>query len=326
MIQDYGNSIYAIDAHFERDGLVSIYLIRDSGRAAFVDTANSRALPYVLDAMKELDIPRENIDAVFLTHVHLDHAGGAGLFMREFPNAKLIVHPRGARHMIDPSKLLAGVREVYGAEEAERMYGGLIPVKGSRVLTPADGDEITIGGRTIVCLDTPGHARHHMVYFDKEANAVFTGDAFGVTHSEFYADGRRSLLPTTSPVQFDPEAMRRSIDRIAGLEPTAVYLTHFGELRDVRRLAAELHRLLDEYLKVVTDAKGDPEKTRAALGELFEAERVRKGWTISAAELREAFRIEIKLSSQGLCLWYANRETKKRREEERRIHQNMTGA
>lgn len=311
MIYDYENGIYAFDAHYERDGLVSIYIILDGGRAAIVDTANNKALPYALDALKKLGVTHESIDYILLTHVHLDHAGGAGLFMQEFPNAKLVVHPRGARHMIDPAKLVAGVQKVYGAEETERMYGTLIPVPQPRIVTPEDGDEFRLGNRLIVCLDTPGHAKHHMAYFDKTANAVFAGDAFGITHKGLEVGERQSVIPTTSPVQFDPESMHRSIDRIVALNPSAVYPTHFGQMRDVKGIAADLHRLIDDHVKAVVDAEGDLKKTYDGLIELFEAEKTRQGWPIASEEWRVVFNVTIELNAQGLCVWYEeNKGTK----------------
>ena len=307
MIQNCTNGVYAFDAHFECDGLVALYIIADGGRAAIVDTANNRALPYALGALAELNIPREAVDYIFLTHVHLDHAGGAGLFTQELPNAKLVVHARGARHMTDPTKLLAGVREVYGAEATERMYGSLIPVPASRVLTPRDGEVITLGGRSIVCLDTPGHARHHMVYFDRTANAVFTGDAFGITYPGFDVGGRQSAFPTTSPVQFDPEAMHRSIDRIVSLSPAALYPTHFGEMRGAERIAADLHRLIDAHVKIVSDAKGDLGETLAGLERLFEEEGIRENRPSPSPERQLYFGVELALNAQGLCVWYASK-------------------
>lgn len=303
MICDYKNGVYAFDAHYERKGLVSIYIVADCGRAAIVDTAHNRALPYALAALKELGIPRENVDYVLLSHVHLDHAGGAGLFMQRLPNAKLVVHPRGARHMIDPSRLLAGAGEVYGAAEIARMYGTVIPVPPSRVLTPQDGCELPLGGRVVACLETPGHARHHMAYFDRTANAVFTGDAFGTTRKRFDAGGP-CAFPMTTPTQFDPVAMHRSIDRIAALKPAAAYPTHFGRMSGTEQIAADLHRMIDGHVSAVTRAGGNFERTCEALGELFEEERIRQSWPIAPGELRSALEIEIRLNALGLCAWY----------------------
>ncbi len=306
MIYDYKNGTYALDAHYERDGIVSIYIVLDGGRAAIVDTANNQALPYALEALKELGVSRENVDYILLTHVHLDHAGGAGLFMRTFENARLVVHPRGARHMIDPTKLLASVRAVYGAEEASRMYGELLPIPESRVLTPDDGDTISLGDRAIACLETPGHAKHHMAYYDKKTNTVFAGDAFGVTYSGLYVNEGQGIIPTTSPVQFDPEAMRRSIDRIVALAPSALYLTHFGAIRDVARTATDLRRLIDDHVRTVERADGDYGGTLAMLGALFEEEGERQGWPIAREEMRKVFKTTIDLNAQGLCAWYKN--------------------
>jgi glyoxylase-like metal-dependent hydrolase (beta-lactamase superfamily II) len=124
---DYHNGIYAFDAGYVRPLLAAIHLIESEGRAAFVDTANFEVMPQALAALEARGLGTESVDYVILTHIHLDHAGGAGAMMEAFPNAKLVVHPRGARHMIEPTKLMAGVEGVYGRERARRMYGSLIP-------------------------------------------------------------------------------------------------------------------------------------------------------------------------------------------------------
>lgn len=304
MICDYRDGVYAFDAHYEREGSVSVYVVTDGGRTAVVDPAHNGALPRTMDALKELGVPRENVDYILLTHVHLDHAGGAGLLMRELPNAKLVVHPRGARHMVNPSRLVAGTREIYGETETERMYGTVIPVPPSRILTPEDGQAFPLSGRVITCMETPGHARHHMAYFDRAANAIFTGDAFGMTHRQLDAAGIQSVLPMTSPVEFDPIAMHRTIDRIAGLEPSAAYPTHFGQLRGVERIAVDLHRRIDDHVGATVRTEGDFKKTREALAELFESEKNRLGWQFSPTEPGGTLDRLIELNAMGLCAWY----------------------
>ena len=163
----------------------------------------------------------------------LDHAGGAGAMMRAFPNVRLVVHPRGARHMIDPSRLMQGTIGVYGAEATRRLYGEVLPVDAKRVTEAPHGMRILLAGRELLCLDTPGHARHHIAIVDRRSGHIFSGDTFGISYRQTDTDGRQFIFLTATPVQFDPEPMHASIDLLASYRPEAVYLTHFSQIRDV---------------------------------------------------------------------------------------------
>ncbi len=214
----YEPGIYAVDAGYLRPQLAAIYLLVEGGRVAVVDTATNACLPRVLDALRSLGLPLTRVDYVFLTHVHLDHAGGAGAMMQTFPEARLVVHPRGVRHMADPAPLFAAVQAVYGADAAEQLYGELVPVPVERILAAGDGHTLDLGGRTLVCLDTPGHARHHLSLLDTHSGGLFAGEAFGISLRELDVDGRASILPAIAPTQFDPAAMQASVGRILALQ------------------------------------------------------------------------------------------------------------
>ncbi len=210
-LTDYGNGIVAIDSGYLRPRLAAIHLIESEGRAAFVDTANHSALPRALAALQARGLTKESVDYVILTHIHLDHAGAAGLMMDAFPNARLVVHPRGARHMADPAKLMAGVEAVYGKERATVLYGELRPVAPERIIEASDGTVLRLGRRELLCIDTPGHAKHHIAIVDRETAGIFTGDTFGISYREFDVDARPFIFPSTTPSQFDPVAMRNSV-------------------------------------------------------------------------------------------------------------------
>ncbi|MDR1917165.1 MAG: MBL fold metallo-hydrolase [Synergistaceae bacterium] len=307
-MRDYKNGIYCVDSGYEVEGLAAIHIILSNGRAAIVDTANNASITRLTKAMDELDIALTNVDYIFLTHIHLDHAGGAGLFMREMPCARLVVHERGARHMINPEKLIQGTVEVYGKSKAERLYGEIIPVPSERVVVPSDGDEIQIGGRTIVCMDTPGHARHHLAFYDTSANAVFAGDAFGLSCFEFSGRDRSFVMPTTSPVQFDPDAMHRSIDRIISTRADHLYITHFGEIAGQSGAASDLHRLIDDYIKIAQESSGDVEQIKRGLETLFREEVIRHGETSSPDMESVAVKSTVDLNASGLAVWYAKQK------------------
>jgi hydroxyacylglutathione hydrolase len=307
----YDHGIHAVDAGYIRPQLNAIHFIVEHGRVAVVDTANNAALPRVLDALRILDLSPTCVDYVFLTHVHLDHAGGAGAMMHAFPEARLVVHPRGAPHMADPTRLFAAVQAVYGADEAHRLYGEPLPVPADRILVAGDGYSFDLAGRNLICLETPGHARHHLCLLDTRGACLFTGDIFGLSFRELDVDGRPSVIPTTTPTQFEPAAMHASVDRILACRPEALYLTHFSRIVDIARLGADLHRLIDAHV-AVAERERDAGLARGArivdgLWALMAAEAARQGWRLDAEQWREVLRMDVELNAQGLDHWLDQR-------------------
>jgi glyoxylase-like metal-dependent hydrolase (beta-lactamase superfamily II) len=306
-IIDYEFGISAIDTGFPRPVYNAVHLIVENGRVAVVDSANNASVPLVLEALREKGLPPENVDYVILTHVHLDHSGGAGLLMQHFPNARLAVHPRGARHMADPSKLVAGTIAVYGEEWVRSMYGELVPVPAERIVETPDGKTIRLNGRELVFVDTPGHARHHVCVLDTKSGHVFAGDGFGVCYRELGYDGHNFVWPVTPPVQFNPDEMHQSLDRVLSCKPEAVYLTHFSQLREVSRLGADLHRLVDAHVAVARRERDRGperhERIKAGLMKVLLDEADRYAWRMPRQEVAELFRGDVDLNAAGLGMW-----------------------
>lgn len=304
---DYDDGITAIDAYHIRPGLAAIHLMVEGDKAAFIDTGTNFSVPGVLEVMQRKNLRPENVAYVIVTHVHLDHAGGAGEMMRLFPRAMLVVHPRGARHMIDPSRLVAGSIAVYGEEGFHRTYGEIVPVPAERVIEVPHEFTLDLNGRKLLFLDTPGHARHHFCIFDERSGDVFTGDTFGISYREFDVDGREFIFPTTTPVQFEPEAAHDSIDLIMSHHPRTAYLTHYGRVTQLPRLADDLHRMLDGF---VTLAEGVRDAGGARHQRLVEGlESCLLGWLdahgcrLSPDEARALLENDIELNAQGLEVW-----------------------
>ena len=160
--RDYNNGIYAFDAGYVRPILAAIHFVVENGRVAVIDTGSNDSLPNALAALQRLGLDESAVDFVILTHIHLDHAGGAGRMMQAFPNARLVEHPRGARHMAEPSKLVEGVSAVYGPEYVKKVYGEILPISAERIISAKDGLVVSLAGRELLCIDTPGHAKHHI--------------------------------------------------------------------------------------------------------------------------------------------------------------------
>ncbi|HEX7062657.1 MAG TPA: MBL fold metallo-hydrolase, partial [Woeseiaceae bacterium] len=233
--RDLGDGITAIDTEYVRPLLDASHLIVDGGRAAFVDTGTNQSVPLLLAVLGLEGVEPADVDYVFLTHVHLDHAGGAGELLRRLPRAQAVLHPRGARHMIDPEKLVSGSIAVYGEARFRELYGEIRPIPEERVTIANDGQRFALGGRELTCLHTEGHARHHYCLWDPASRGVFTGDSFGISYREFDTARGPFIFPTTTPVQFDPEKAHEAIDRIMSFAPERVYLTHYSEVRDLPR-------------------------------------------------------------------------------------------
>ena len=306
IITDYGDGISAIDTGFFRPRFDASHLIVENGRAAFIDVGTNHSVPRLLAALQRKNLGIGDVDWVILTHVHLDHAGGAGALMRELPNARAVIHPRGVRHMVDPSQLIAGATAVYGAEEIERSYGTLVPIPLERIVSANDSHVVDLAGRELVCLDTPGHARHHFSVWDARSRAFFPGDTFGLSYREFDTDRGAFILPTTTPVQFEPDTLKASITRMLSYEPQQMFLTHYSRVTDVERLARDLFVQIDAMVAIARTYSADENRhvcITEALAELYVTRAQAHGCELAPAQVRELLAMDIELNAQGLEVW-----------------------
>ena len=308
-VQALPHGIHVIDTGFHRPLFDASFLIVEGGRAAFVDTGTNFAVPRLLAALADLGLPRDAVDYVIPTHVHLDHAGGAGLLMQALPGATLLVHPRGARHMIDPAALYQGALAVYGQAAMDREYGTLVPVPAGRVRPTEDGLTVHLAGRPLHFIDTPGHARHHHCIWDEHSRGWFTGDTFGLSYREFDTAAGAWILPTSTPVQFEPDALRRSIQRLLAREPRCMYLTHYGQVgastADIQRLAGLLFEQLDAMVALGLSLHGAPDRHAALVAGLQAMLRLqlqRHGVVDIDAGIA-GLALDVELNAQGLAIW-----------------------
>ena len=306
----YAHGITAVDTHYVRPELDAAYLIVNAGKAVIIDTGAARAAPDILGALQAQGIGAGDVEALLLTHVHLDHAGGTGQLMRALPNARLIVHPRGAPHVIDPAKLIAGTIAVYGAEKFRELYGELLPVAADRVHVTTDGERLRLAGRTIECVFTPGHALHHQAFCDLDSGGIFSGDTFGISYREFDCDGRAFIVPTTTPTQFDPQQLNASIERLAARRPRAIYLTHYGAVTEIDSLAAVLKQQIAAFVDIATrqaPLRADESQcvagVRAEMRNLWIALAERHGTLHASARVDDLLGNDLDLNSAGLYSW-----------------------
>lgn len=304
--EDLGHGVHAIDTGFHRARFDAAYLLVQDSRAAFIDTGTRHALPRLLGLLAVLGLPRDAVDHVIPTHVHLDHAGGVGALMQALPAATLWVHPRGLRHMVDPTQLYQGALAVYGQDEMDRSYGELIPVSADRARPTADGQVIDLAGRELLVAHTPGHARHHHCLWDERTRGWFTGDTFGLSYREFDTARGPWIVPTTTPVQFDPDALQMSIHRLLAAEPACMYLTHYGRVPDVPRLGALLLDLLARTAGIARAAPAGPgrhEALKQALMALYVQSLADHGCTLDRTVLTHLLAMDVELNAQGLAVW-----------------------
>jgi len=305
--QDFPNGITTIDLSFLRPGFTASHLIVEDGLAAFVDVGPAATLSVLLEVLHQKQIPREHVKYVMVTHVHLDHAGAAGKLLRDLPNAQVVVHPRGARHLIAPEKLIAGATAVYGADIMHTMFGEMVPVPEERVIQAGHKFCLDLNGRPLVFLDTPGHARHHYCVFDERSQGIFSGDTFGLSYREFDTDRGQFIFPTTSPVQFEPDALHASLNLLMKYQPTSIYLAHFGRVMDVPRLADDLHHCIDQLVALARSiTTSGPERHHELMGQIEQLLLTRlqaHGCTMNREQILALFRPDIDLDVRGLEVW-----------------------
>jgi glyoxylase-like metal-dependent hydrolase (beta-lactamase superfamily II) len=305
-LTEYRAGITAIDAGYVRPKLAASHLVVDAGRAAFVDTGTTHSVPVLLGALDAKGVDRADVDWVLATHVHLDHAGGAGALMKALPNARCAVHPRGAAHLAKPGKLIAGSIAVYGEERFRSLYGEIVPIDPARIYQPEDGATITLGGRKLELIHTPGHALHHYCVIDAAHELIFSGDTFGISYRDFDVAGREFIFPTTTPVHFDPDALCRSVDRLMSYAPRSIYLTHYGEVRDLARLAREVKERVVAYADLgarYRDAPDRANKLRHGMFAMMSAWLDAHGFPKDDARRHELLDGDVELNCQGLEVW-----------------------
>jgi glyoxylase-like metal-dependent hydrolase (beta-lactamase superfamily II) len=305
-VEPLDDGLWAIDTGFHRDRFDAAYLVADGGRAAFIDTGTAFAVPRLLAALDALGLPRSAVDLVIATHVHLDHAGGVGQLMQALSGAQLVVHPRGARHMVDPTALWQGALAVYGSAQMARAYGELLPVPAERVRTTVDGETLALGGRELVFAHTPGHALHHHCIWDARSQGWFTGDNFGMAYPEFNVDGRAFIFPTTTPVQFDPDAMRASIARLMAAAPKQMYLTHYSRITGVADCAARLERMIEATVAAALAHRHAPDRLEAITASLMTlyGDGARTfGVRLPDAQIAALLHDDAALNAAGLIAW-----------------------
>ncbi|MBU2511957.1 MBL fold metallo-hydrolase [bacterium] len=228
-VTDLGFNIYQIELI---DGnspyRTTVYVIKGQ-KTVLIETGASPSNKIIQKALEELELDPSDIDIIAVTHIHLDHAGGAGLLMNQCPNAKLLVHKKGKKHLVDPEKLIAGARQVYG-KKFDSMFDPILPIDPTRIDVMEDGDELDLGNnRSLRFLDTPGHAFHHLAILDSLSHGIFSGDSVGIYYKKLNDQlGIPFCLPVSAPTQFVPEIMVQTLDRLIDLSPERIYFTHVG--------------------------------------------------------------------------------------------------
>ncbi len=299
-------SITCIDTGYIRPQLAACYLIEDDGCAGIIETGTAYSVPMILSVLELKKIPLDRVLYVMPTHVHLDHAGGAGQLMQLLPNASLVVHPRGVRHMIDPRKLWNGTLEVYGEDAMHRMYDELLPVEEERIIRADDNLKLNLAGRSLHFIDTPGHARHHYSVYDERSNGFFTGDTFGMAYQELLPAEQAYIMPTTTPVQFDPVAWYSTLERYLEFKPERMFLTHYGMVENVKKLAVDLKQRIKAYVDIAEANRYSPSRSKvmeSRIAELTFTELKAAGCPLPSAACKALLAMDIALNVQGLEVW-----------------------
>ncbi len=302
--------IDVVDSGYYSQDFAAIYLLRQNSKVAIIETGTNYSVPVVENALMKSGLSLLDVSYVIPTHVHLDHAGGAGELMRQCVNARLLVHPRGARHLIDPSKLVAGAMAVYGEEKFKEYYGEIIPIDANRVTEADDSFILDFDGRELRFIDTPGHARHHFCIWDKTTKTMFTGDTFGISYRDLDHQDDVYILPSTSPVQFDPEALTKSINRIMDFKPERVCLTHFSAIKPTKKVANKLI----ESIYFVSDLaikhadKNDAESIIYNNMMDYFLKGLNEIGFQNNDEARDRLSLDVQINTQGLIYWQKNRQ------------------
>ncbi|RIW29508.1 MBL fold metallo-hydrolase [Bacillus salacetis] len=288
------------------------YVIKEDD-LTIVDTSASPSVPHLLKGLEDLDISLEQIKNIVVTHIHLDHAGGAGLLLEKCPNAAIIVHEKGAGHLVNPERLEAGARQVYG-KDFDRLFHPIVPVPQNRIIIKKHNAKLQIGAdSTLTFYDTPGHSRHHFSIYDERSKGVFSGDTAGVNYG--YTLGGQSLyLPSTSPNQFDPEAMIQSLDLLGSLSLERIYFGHFGISEEPAKVLTDVSKWIKIFMDTALEVSRqcEPESQLPALTSSLKKAVLQSNTLLNEnEEFLQLLDLDMRVSAMGLIDYMTRNRAKK---------------
>ena len=307
------HNIYQID--LKENGIplrTAAYIIKGE-KNVIIETGPSPSNQQILKALQSLQIKPAQIDAILVTHIHLDHAGGAGLLMKQCPNATLFVHQRGRDHLINPNRLISSARAVY-ADLFESYFDPILPIEEQRIKSYQEMEDFELGaGRKLEILNTPGHALHHVVIYDPESNGIFSGDAAGIYFRSLYEQHSiHFAVPSTSPTQFDPKSMEDSLRQMISLNPEKIYFTHFGMVKPaIPQLQMVLGLITffgEECVKYYQENRSLEQLTRLIKNTLYT--RLEKLGVSRNSPVIASLDLDIMLNAQGVVAYVKRGEKK----------------
>ena len=304
-MKEVAPNVYCVDVHYPTASRTCVYLIQQNNKFLMIDCGTALSVHYIEKTLQELNASLADLEIILLTHVHLDHSSGSGTIMQKNDSVKLWAHPRGSRHLIDPSRLLKAAFDVY-QKPIKEMVGEVIPCPASRVFKAEDKQIIDFYGKKLQIIFSPGHAKHHFSVFDLEQKIYFAGDNAGASYRQWDSNGDVFGFPPTSANQFDPQAWYDSLQDIKKLNPSKICLTHFGELTQVESLVLQLEKWLEKCVAIAEKNKAKTDRANKIFNDLQDeiaSELMARKPSWKKEDIADWMAGDVHIATVGLDVW-----------------------